>query len=195
MLAAVAVTIGLVTLPGLAGLVVGVLVTLALLGWRRQRQSTGAAARRPPPVHLPLTIDLLAGCIEAGADPVAALAVVARVAGRGLGETLAAVATTISLGSDPVDTWNQLADDPDLAALARAMSAAHVSGGSPVLPLRWSAQQARSSRHDALSSAARRAGVAMVGPLVLCFLPAFVLLGVVPVVVDLAQAGIGGVPG
>ena len=39
---------------------------------------------------------------------------------------------------------------------------------------------------------ARRAGVQAVGPLAACFLPAFVLVGVVPVVVGVAQALLAG---
>ncbi|MCV7100621.1 type II secretion system F family protein, partial [Mycobacterium palustre] len=46
------------------------------------------------------------------------------------------------------------------------------------------------SRHDAAhaaTAAAERAGVLVAGPLGLCFLPAFVCLGIVPMVVGLAR--------
>lgn len=48
---------------------------------------------------------------------------------------------------------------------------------------------AEESRHDAAhsaSAAAERAGVLIAGPLGLCFLPAFICLGIVPVVAGLA---------
>ncbi|MCU1692975.1 MAG: hypothetical protein JWM64_2066, partial [Frankiales bacterium] len=48
------------------------------------------------------------------------------------------------------------------------------------------AAEARASATARAEQRARRAGVLAVAPLGLCFLPAFVLLGVVPVVVGLA---------
>ena len=46
------------------------------------------------------------------------------------------------------------------------------------------------ARWDA-EAAARRAGVRAVGPLAACFLPAFVLIGVVPVVAGVAATVLG----
>jgi tight adherence protein B len=52
------------------------------------------------------------------------------------------------------------------------------------------ADDLRESAHAEGQAAARRAGVRIVGPLTLCFLPAFVLLGVVPAVVGLLPAAL-----
>lgn len=70
-----------------------------------------------------------------------------------------------------------------LLRLARrsASSGAALAGGV--------AELAEQSRHDAAHTAAasaERAGVLIAGPLGLCFLPAFVCLGIVPVVAGLA---------
>jgi pilus assembly protein TadC len=54
------------------------------------------------------------------------------------------------------------------------------------------ADDQRRRRRWSAEAAARRAGVQAVGPLVLCFLPAFVLLGVVPVVLSIAAEVLGG---
>ncbi len=48
------------------------------------------------------------------------------------------------------------------------------------------AAQARQASADAAETRSQRAGVLIVGPLALCFLPAFLCLGVIPVVVGLA---------
>jgi pilus assembly protein TadC len=48
------------------------------------------------------------------------------------------------------------------------------------------AVQCRSEASDSATAAAERAGVLIAGPLGLCFLPAFVCLGIVPVVAGLA---------
>jgi hypothetical protein len=53
------------------------------------------------------------------------------------------------------------------------------------------ADDQRRRRRWSAEAAARRAGVHAVGPLVLCFLPAFVLLGVVPVVLSIAAEVLG----
>ena len=48
------------------------------------------------------------------------------------------------------------------------------------------AEQSRQDATHAADAAAERASVLIAGPLGLCFLPAFVCLGIVPVVVGLA---------
>ena len=67
-------------------------------------------------------------------------------------------------------------------ALARACD-----GGAPVATaVSRLAAEVRAEGRSAAEQAARRVGVLAVAPLGLCFLPAFVLLGVVPVVLGLA---------
>ena len=76
---------------------------------------------------------------------------------------------------------------PASRALARA-----AEGGAPVAAA--VARMAGDARLRAAAdgeAAARRAGVLAVAPLGLCFLPAFVLLGVVPVIAGLAGPLLG----
>jgi len=54
------------------------------------------------------------------------------------------------------------------------------------------ADSERASAEDAAAAEAERAGVLVSGPLGLCFLPAFVCLGIVPVVIGLASTVLGG---
>ena len=54
------------------------------------------------------------------------------------------------------------------------------------------AGQCRAAVEDAAAARAERAGVLIGGPLGLCFLPAFVCLGIVPVVIGLATRVLGG---
>ena len=55
------------------------------------------------------------------------------------------------------------------------------------------ADDVRRRAHDDALAAAERAGVAISGPLGLCFLPAFICLGIVPVVVGLASSVLGSI--
>lgn len=73
-----------------------------------------------------------------------------------------------------------------LGALARTMIRAAQSGAPVADVLTRLADDARRTAQATASAAARRVGVHAVAPLGLCFLPAFVFLGIVPMVAGLA---------
>ncbi|MGN6613308.1 MAG: type II secretion system F family protein [Angustibacter sp.] len=72
-------------------------------------------------------------------------------------------------------------------AVVRAFALAERTGASAAELLRRAAADERAARRAALAVAASRLGVRLVVPLGLAVLPAFVLLGVAPVVIGLAQ--------
>jgi hypothetical protein len=95
---------------------------------------------------------------------------------------LAEVLPRLRLGADPVEVWATVTGEPALAALGRTMGRAQVTGAAVVPALeRLADELARSARADA-EDRARAVGVRAAVPLGLCLLPAFVLLGIVPVV-------------
>ena len=77
------------------------------------------------------------------------------------------------------------------AALVVALARAMESGAPWADTVAAVADDQRRRRRWSAEAAARRAGVLAVGPLVICFLPAFVLLGVVPVVLGIAAEVLG----
>lgn len=137
----------------------------------------------------PLVLDLLAACLAGGSPPAAAVEAVAAAAQGPAGARLSAVAAALAVGSPPAQAWAALGggDSADpLAPAARALARA-AEGGAPVaVTVSRLAIEARADTRLRGEEAARRVGVLAVAPLGLCFLPAFVLLGVVPVVVGLA---------
>lgn len=145
---------------------------------------------------LPLLLDLLAACLTGGAGPPAAAAAVAGAVGGPAGERLALVGAALRVGTPPAQAWAALAgtasDDDPLAAAARALARA-AEGGAPVASTvaRLACDARLRSRAEG-EAAARRVGVLAVAPLGLCFLPAFVLLGVVPIVAGLAAPLLSG---
>ena len=177
--------------PMPVGLVLGGLVLAAgpsLLGRLEPRASRDE--RTQLLAELPLVLDLLASCLAGGAPlPEAARAVAHAVPGPA-GRRLGAVAAALAVGSSPPQAWRALAagrDDDPLAPAARALARA-ADGGAPVAAaVSRLAGDARAEARSRGEQAARRVGVLAVAPLGLCFLPAFVLLGVVPVVVGLAR--------
>ncbi|MFC5831691.1 type II secretion system F family protein, partial [Nonomuraea insulae] len=104
-----------------------------------------------------------------------------------LGERLTWVSNQLRLGADPEPTWTALARDPAMGRLSRAMSRA-VQSGAPVADvLTRLADDAREAARAESVASARSVGVKAVAPLGLCFLPAFVLLGIIPVIAGLAS--------
>jgi pilus assembly protein TadC len=79
-------------------------------------------------------------------------------------------------------------DDADegSAALVRLARRSAASGSALASGVAELAEQSRQDAVHTATAAAERAGVLIAGPLGLCFLPAFVCLGIVPVVAGLA---------
>ncbi|WP_174555457.1 type II secretion system F family protein, partial [Nocardia xishanensis] len=71
-------------------------------------------------------------------------------------------------------------------SLARMARRSARSGASLAVAVGELADQHRRAVEDAAAARAERAGVLVGGPLGLCFLPAFLCLGIVPVVIGLA---------
>jgi pilus assembly protein TadC len=182
---AVAVVVG-----GVGGVLLG--VVLGVAGPRALAGLEPAAVRQERAqlvAELPLLMDLLGACLAGGASLTKAASAVAAALPGPCGRRLAAVVDSLAVGTPPEQAWLALADntsDDPLAPAARLLARAG-AGGTPVAAtIRRLAAETRAAALAAGSQAARRVGVLVVAPLGLCFLPAFVLLGVVPVVVGLA---------
>jgi pilus assembly protein TadC len=101
-----------------------------------------------------------------------------------VGARLRTVAASLALGSDPRQAW---ATAPvELAPLGRVLIRASESGSSVGDVLRTLAAEGRAAAGARAEVALRRAGVWILAPLGLCFLPAFVCLGVLPLVLGIA---------
>lgn len=191
--------------PSTVGVVAG--LTVALFGSRLLTRLEPRAARREREQlarDLPLAMDLLAACLAGGADQSRAAAAVAFAVGGPCGRRLGLVAGSLGAGSPPEQAWQALHGDrrhhtsagsthpgDPCASVARLLSRAAVGGAPVVATVHRLAGDLRAERRAHAEQAARRVGVLAVAPLGLCFLPAFVLLGVVPVVIGLAGPLLG----
>ncbi|SEK44144.1 Type II secretion system (T2SS), protein F [Blastococcus sp. DSM 46786] len=134
--------------------------------------------------ELPVACELLAACLGAGLPLAGALAAVAGAVPGPLGRRLHGVAALHRMGAAPRRAW---ADQPaELGGLARVLVRAGESGAAAVPALHALAGEARSAARAQAQAAVQRAGVWVLAPLGLCFLPAFVCLGVVPLVLGIA---------
>ncbi len=179
---AVAVLIG-----GAAGVLAGVACWVVLPRLIR-RLEPGAVRRRRQVLHrqAPQAADLLAAVVECGATPHEALSVVAKALGPPLAHDLTLVLGMLELGASPEQAWDVLPRDHPLAPVGQAFRRSAGSGASLQGVLTALAEDLRRRRRVELEVAARSAGVRAVGPLAACFLPAFVLVGIVPVVASFA---------
>ncbi|KES06399.1 membrane protein [Streptomyces toyocaensis] len=189
---------GWVLVGGLAGAAVG-LVAAAGLWWWLRRAAAGAHGAGTGGVdtvgaagRLPLAADLLSACIAAGAGPVLAAQAVGETLGGPVGGALARGAAEVRLGGEPGAAWRRLASLPGAVPLARLLERADVSGLPLATPVGRLAAEARAEWTRAATARARRAAVMVSAPVGLCFLPAFIAIGVLPVVIGLAGGVLGG---
>lgn len=188
-IAAVAGLVASLALPVSArvGFAVGVAVAAAALaGSGRLEAASARSRRRRLTDELPRALDLMACVLAAGLPVRTAVREVARVCPPATADLLRLVQASAEIGVSETEAWLQLAQDPLVSPVwgpvARDM-ARSVSSGTPVAEvLRTHATDARQRRADAIELRARKSGVAAVFPLMVCFLPAFVLVGAVPIV-------------
>jgi pilus assembly protein TadC len=134
------------------------------------------------------SFDVLAACLRSGMAVSTAASATAPSAPAPLARVLNRAADMLALGAEPARAWTGAGGPPDNSADA-LMRLARRSASSGAALAQGVAELADQSRHeaaDAASAAAERASVLIAGPLGLCYLPAFVCLGIVPVVAGLA---------
>jgi Type II secretion system (T2SS), protein F len=94
-------------------------------------------------------------------------------------------ATAVLAGADPQAAWGALAFDEATAPLAAAVIRADRTGAPAAATVGRAARELRDAAADALAAEVRTVGVRATAPLTLCFLPAFVFLGVLPTALSL----------
>ncbi|MEQ7129070.1 type II secretion system F family protein [Actinopolymorpha sp. B11F2] len=168
---------------GGAGIVLGFVVGLVLRSMLVRMPSRAERLRRERLlVDLPLAADLLAACLRTGRSPGPSIEAIAAAVGGPLGDEFGKVAAALRLGSEPRAAWATFIAEPVLASFGRAMVRVWDSGAPLAVTLERLAADARRTRRARAEQRARAVGVRSAVPLALCFLPAFVLVGVVPLV-------------
>ncbi|WP_055546347.1 type II secretion system F family protein [Streptomyces sp. NBRC 110028] len=154
---------------------------------RSRGRSGGAGGQEAEAVRqLPLAADLLAACLAAGADPRTAADAVGKSLGGPVGERLVRTAAELRLGGDPADAWGRFGALPGAQGLARALEHAGTTGAPAVEPVSRLAADSRAEQEREAGRRADRASVLATAPLGACFLPAYLLIGVAPVMTGLA---------
>ena len=181
-----------VVVGGRAGVAAGA-VLVGVLWWALPRAVAARAATglRRAAAGLPDAADLLAAALRSGAPPGQAAGVVGTAVAGPVGERLTRVGHALALGDSPARAWAHVADLPGGERMARAAIRSADSGSALARAMSRLADELRAARAAEADAAARRAGVLVVLPLGLCFLPAFLLAGVVPVVIAVLDGVLG----
>ena len=172
------------------------------LGWPAVAVLGAVLLGRPEPLsvrrrreqlisHTPQALELMATALAAGMPVRLAGRAVADAFDSALGEDLGRVLALVDLGVSDAEAWRTLQDHPQLGLAAQDLSRSVESGTMMVEALRRHAAAARETRRAGLVIRARSVGVRSVLPLMICFIPSFLLLGVVPTVVSSLVAALG----
>lgn len=180
-LAGLAVVGGWVVLGGVVGVLVG--IAAGVVGWRvleKVESPSVVRRRRELERDLPMAVHLYGAALAAGSATGRALDDVVAAMPGAVADQLALTRRRLDLGADPVDVWGAL--DGPLRPWGRSMARAHESGSSVLAAVEQLAVELRAGARQRTEALARSIEVRASAPLGICFLPAFVLLGVVPMV-------------
>jgi pilus assembly protein TadC len=181
---------GLVTwwvLGGYGGVAVGLALAAAGPDVLARLEDRSAREEQVVVQQLPLALDLLAACLAGGGSPADALRAVSQALKGPCGSRLGRVAAALDVGTPAELAFAELGSSGAAGSAARALCRAS-DGGMPVAgAVSRVAEDARRTARSEARRRARRAGVLAAAPLTTCFLPAFLLLGIVPCVVGVVS--------
>ena len=134
------------------------------------------------------SLDVLAACLRSGMAVSSAAAGVAESAPAHMASLLGRAADLLALGADPATAWSSPVEQADkhIQAFMRMARRSASSGAALAQGTEDLAVQLRGDAADAATAKSERASVLIAGPLGLCYLPAFLCLGILPVVAGLA---------
>lgn len=175
-----------IVLGGAIGVLTGAAVAVVIVlvtrrhGERDERFTILALTRQAP-----IVAELLGAIVGAGASIVHAVDAVATAVSSPASDHLRAVRAALQLGASPQEAWSRVPSP--LQPIARAIRRSQESGAPLRYVLDATVEDLRREHRSAVQAAARAAGVRVVAPLALCFLPAYLVIGVVPIVASLAS--------
>jgi len=174
---------------GQAGLVAGLVAAVAV--WTViGRAETPQVRRRREAVRrdLPHVVGLLAAGLHHGSSVPDAVELVCDALPGPAADRLTGAVARLRLGTPAGEVWSAVAGDPELAPLGRALARAHDAGTPVVGAVDALAAELAAAARAEVEDRARTVGVKAALPLGLCLLPAFLLVGIVPLVAGLAAS-------
>jgi pilus assembly protein TadC len=155
--------------------------------------SNGRSSQRDGPQGLrdtAMMLELVGAMLDAGSGIGRSLELVAASASAQYRDSLRPVVSALAIGADWETAWRSSAVRlPEILELRDALGFAALTGAPSSAILYAQAARLRRERFRAAEKRAASLGVKLVVPLGLCSLPAFICLGVVPVLLALVPSG------
>ena len=181
---------------GTGGLVAGLLTALGVLAFSSRRIAEREVHIRNRLIAAaPPAVDLFAAALCAGLLPVDAASVVAAAFAGPDGEStgpvgeiaerFGAAARALREGKDPETAWRLLCVDGATTPVAAAALRSCRTGAPASTTVAKAARDTWNAAEQAAQAQIRTVAVRATAPLALCFLPAFILVGVVPTALGL----------
>lgn len=136
------------------------------------------------------TFDLLACALSAGQPLARAVETVAAISAAPTSELLTRVAAHLRIGCCQREAWDALRHEAGWQDVARDLAASAETGAGLAELLTAAACEAREQSNAQVQTKARAVNVRSVLPMMCCFLPSFVLVGVVPIVAGVLSSGL-----
>ncbi|WP_284975570.1 type II secretion system F family protein [Arthrobacter sp. efr-133-TYG-104] len=131
-----------------------------------------------------MMLELVASMLDAGAGIGRALELVAKCASPPVSRSLRPVVAALAIGADWETAWRTPTQPtPEVSRLKDALAFAALTGAPSASLLYAQAARERREQFRAAEKRAAALGVKLVVPLGLCSLPAFICLGIVPVLI------------
>lgn len=154
----------------------------------RKKKAAGYSGLQAHGYAMAADLDLLCSCLEAGLSTASACQVVADISAHPAWQQTAVM---LRSGLAAQQAWQPMRDVPGLEDVAVCMSTSQQSGASLNDNIANIAAQLRQQVQAEASAQAQRVNVLIALPLTLCYLPAFLLLGLLPVVAGLGMQVFG----
>ncbi|MEV0949726.1 type II secretion system F family protein [Promicromonospora sp. NPDC050249] len=176
--------VGTATDGGIGSLAVGAGLVLLVAGrvWSDRLVAAACGPDRPG-VDVQVVLELVAAALQSGAGVPRALKATGAAVGGANGVVLTRAGHALVLGAAWERAWTGVSGELD--PMVRALRGAWLDGAAPGEALRAAGEEIRHERRADARTAAARLGVRLVLPLGTCYLPAFVLVGLVPVLLAL----------
>jgi pilus assembly protein TadC len=140
--------------------------------------------------NVPMTLELVAAMLDSGAGLGRSLELIAGCASPQLSRSLRTVVAALDIGTDWETAWRSSGQKcTEARKLKDALAFAALTGAPSAAILYAQASRLRREQFRMAEKRAAALGVKLVIPLGLCSLPAFICLGVVPVLLAMLPSG------
>lgn len=142
-------------------------------------------------ISLPQTIDLLGLCVSAGLTFTTALSRVGVMQGGAMGAELSRLTREVRLGQTPAQAFMAMADRTGRSEINRLVTALNQVEklGAPIsLVLNEQGKEFREIRRAKSREDAQKVPIKILGPIMLCFLPALMIVVVAPAMIGILSS-------